>query len=99
MKRILFNIAWAVRKQFSTFSEALTYAWRTIKLQWALCLGVVTFSYKKVSDGSLRVATGTLDSVPATKGPRREPNYGLLTYYDLDAQDWRSAKISNLIFN
>lgn len=98
MKSRLFNIAWAVRKQFSTFAEALTFAWRTIKLQWALCLGVVTFSYKKV-DGSTRIATGTLDSVPATKGLKRPANYSLLTYFDIDAQEFRSGKIANLIFN
>lgn len=97
MKSRLFNIAWAVRKQFSTFAEALTHAWKIIRLQLGLCLGVVTFSYKKV-DGSTRVATGTLDSVPATKGVKRPTNYSLLTYFDLDVQEFRSAKIANLIF-
>jgi hypothetical protein len=97
MKSRLFKMAWAIKNQFSTFAEALTHAWRTIKLQWALCLGVVTFSYKKI-DGSTRVATGTLDSVPATKGTRREPNYGLLTYFDLEKENWRSCRIDSLIF-
>lgn len=98
MRRRLFNIAWAVRNQFSTFSEALTHAWKTIKLQWALCLGVALFKYKKI-DGSIREARGTTETVPPTKGTHRSPNYGLLTYYDLNAEGWRSAKIENLLFN
>lgn len=98
MRRRLFNIAWAVRKQFSTFSEALTHAWRTIKLQWALCLGVVTFSYKKVSDGSIRVATGTLDHGQQLKGSDRPKNYGILNYWDTEAQGFRSCHVENIIF-
>lgn len=96
MKRRLFNIAWSVRAQFATFSEALTHAWRVVKLQISLCLGIVKFSYTK-KDGSRREAVGTLDSVPAVKGERRT-NHGVLTYFDLDAQNWRAAKVENLIF-
>lgn len=98
MKSRLFRIAWSIRNQFNSFAEALVHAWKTIKLQWALCLGVAVFKYKKI-DGSIREARGTTETVPETKGIKREPNYGLLTYYDLDAAGWRSAKISNLIFN
>jgi hypothetical protein len=96
MKSRLFSIAWTVRKQFSSFSESLVYAWKIVKLQVALCLGVVTFSYTK-KDGSRREAIGTLDSVPATKGNHRS-NYSVLTYFDLDARDWRAAQIGSLIF-
>ena len=97
MKRRLFNIAWAVRNQFATFSEALTHAWKVIKLQWALCTeAVVKFSYKKV-DGTIRQALGSNETVPAVKGGK-PTNYGVLTYFDLEAQAWRSARIENLIF-
>lgn len=96
MKSRLFKMAWSIRKQFTTFSKALTHAWRCIKLQWALCLGVVKFQYKKV-DGSIRQATGTRDNVPAIKGTGKT-HYNVLTYFDLDAQDWRSAKLENIIF-
>lgn len=97
MKRRLFNIAWAIRKQFNTFAEALTHAWKVIKLQFELCIGVVKFKYKKI-DGSIREAVGTRDNVPATKGSDRSPNYGILTYFDIEADGWRSAKIENLLF-
>lgn len=95
MKTRLFNMAWAIRKQYATFSEALVQAWKAIKLQVALCLGIVKFQYKKL-DGSLRNAIGTRDNVPAIKGTGKT-SFGVLTYFDLDAQDWRSAKIENLI--
>jgi hypothetical protein len=97
MKRRVMSIAWAIRNQFTTFAEALKHAWQTIKLQWALCLGVAVFKYKKV-DGSIREARGTVETVPATKGTKRPVNFGVLTYFDMDAQYWRSAKIENLIF-
>lgn len=89
-------MAWAIRKQFATFGEALTQAWRCVKLQWALCLGVVTFQYRKV-DGSIRTATGTRDNIPAIKGTGHI-NYGVMVYFNLEAQAYRSAKCENLIF-
>jgi len=98
MKRRLFNIAWAVRKQFATFSEALKHAWKVIKLQYQLSTRtLVNFTYKKV-DGSIRDAVGTLLSVPAPKGGERKVNDGLLTYFDLQQNDWRCARVENLIF-
>lgn len=96
MKRRLFNIAWTVRKSFTTFSEALTYAWKVVKLQIELCLGIVTFKYKKI-DGTIRTAVGTRDNVPAIKGTGK-PTNTVLTYFDLEAQGWRSAQLASLIF-
>lgn len=96
MKSRLFKTAWAMRNQFATFSEALVQAWKVIKLQWALCLGVVKFQYKKV-DGSIRHAVGTRDNVPAIKGVR-PTSHSVLVYFDIEAADWRSAKVENLIF-
>ncbi|MFA6087451.1 SH3 beta-barrel fold-containing protein [Mucilaginibacter sp.] len=98
MKSRLFNIAWAVRKQFSSFSEALAFAWKTVKLQIQLCLGVVTFRYKKVSDGSIRTATGTNDHGQQLKGSDRAKNYGILTYFDTEANGFRSCQIQNILF-
>lgn len=98
MKRRLFNIAWSIVNQFDSFAAALTHAWKVIKLQYALCTqAVVNFTYKKV-DGTIREAVGTLESVPTPKGGFRKPNHSLLTYFDLQQQDWRCAKVENLIF-
>lgn len=98
MKRRVFKTAWAIRSQFNNFADALAFAWKTIKLQWALYLGVVTFSYKKVSDGSIRVATGTLDHGQQLKGSDRAKNYGILNYWDTEVQGFRSCHVENLIF-
>jgi hypothetical protein len=96
MKRRLFNIAWSVVNQFNSFGEALAHAWKVIKLQVELCIGVVKFAYMK-KDGTRREATGTLMDVPAVKGERK-PNFGLLTYFDIDCSEWRSCLIQNIIF-
>lgn len=98
MKRRLFNIAWSIVDQFESFAEALTHAWRVVKLQFALCTqAVVNFTYKKV-DGSIRDAVGTLETVPTPKGGYRKPNYSILNYFDLQQRDWRCCKVENLIF-
>lgn len=97
MKSRLFKMAWAIRANFQTFGEALSHAWKVVKLQFDLCTKpVLKFSYMK-KDGSRRDAIGTVETVPAIKGVR-PVNFGLLTYFDLEAQDWRSAQIQNLLF-
>ena len=98
MKSRLFNIAWSIVGQFDSFSEALVHAWKVIRLQLALCTqALVNFSYRKV-DGSIREAVGTMMTVPTPKGGFRKVNHSLLTYFDLQQNDWRCAKIENLIF-
>lgn len=98
MKRRLFYIAWSIVDQFESFSEALAHAWKVIKLQWALCTeAVVKFKYKKV-DGSIREAKGSNESLPYVPNANRKTNYGVLVYFDLDAQAFRSAKVSNILF-
>jgi len=98
MKSRLFKIAHKIKGQFETFAEALVHAWKVIKLQIRLSTqSLVNFSYIKI-DGSIREAVGTLVSAPTPKGGERKVNYGLLTYFDLQQNDWRCAKIENLIF-
>ncbi|AMR32396.1 hypothetical protein A0256_13670 [Mucilaginibacter sp. PAMC 26640] len=98
MKKRLFNIAWSIVDQFNSFSEALTHAWKVIKLQLALTTrALVNFTFKKV-DGSIREAVGTLVNVPIPKGGARKPKSSLLTYFDLQQNDWRCAKVENIIF-
>lgn len=97
MKSRLFKMAWAIRVNFETFGQALSHAWKVVKLQFELCINpIVKFSYMK-KDGSRRDAIGTVETVPSVKGVR-PVNFGLLTYFDIEAKDWRSAKIENLIF-
>ena len=67
--------------------------------------GVVRFSYLK-TDGSVRDVIGTLkpsllDMLRATVDPksgRRKSNRSeVITYYDLNSEDWRSFKPENFI--
>ena len=63
---------------------------------------VLKFSYWK-TDGSLRVAYGTLNGdvianyAPPSKGKRKrtsnnERNNSTVTYFDIEASDWRSFR-------
>jgi len=98
MKSRLFNIAHTIKNQFASFSEALAFAWKVMKLQIALTASAfVNFTYRKI-DGSVREAVGTLRNAPTPKGGHRKANHGILTYFDLQQNDWRCAKVENLIF-
>jgi len=96
MKTRLFKTAWAIVGKYNSFSEALSSAWKSIKLRAKLKSGVVSFSYKKI-DGSIREAIGTLKDVPAVLGVKA-PNYSLFTYFDLEANSYRCSKIENLLW-
>lgn len=54
----------------------------------------VSFRYRKVS-GALRPATGTLN-VEYQRKTDALPNWKILTYYDMERGDWRSAKVEKL---
>lgn len=98
MKTLLFKIAHSVKHQFDNFSQALTYAWKIIKLKMKMKENIVDFQYRKV-DGSIRQAQGTLIDrlLPTTKG-NRSSSQSVLVYYDVEKQGYRSCKIENLIF-
>ena len=58
----------------------------------------VYFEFVK-KDGSIREACGTLckDAFDyVAKGTTRKENFGVISYYDLDAKGFRSFKIENL---
>ncbi|SUJ19110.1 Uncharacterised protein [Sphingobacterium spiritivorum] len=59
MKSLVFKTAWQIAKNFSSFSRALSYAWKVVKLRIKMLSKVVEFKYEKV-DGSIRTAIGTL---------------------------------------
>lgn len=97
MKTLLFTIAHRVKSSFATFSEALKYAWKIIKLKSKLSKEIVSFKYKKV-DGTVRSAVGTLkgDMLPTGKGKSSSPS--VMTYFDVEVNGYRCCKIENLIF-
>jgi len=98
MKSLLFTIAHKVKSNFANFSDALKYAWRVIKLRVKLTREVVAFKFRKV-DGSIREALGTLKAefLPASKGTGKS-NPSVFTYFDVEKQEYRCARIESLIF-
>lgn len=102
------HIAHALHKTHphDEWSEILKLAWQFIYLRQMLQRGIVKFSYYKINDIILtrvvRPARGTLclELIPALYQPKGspdyEPNYSVMSYYDLDAQGWRSFKLDCL---
>lgn len=88
------------------WSEVMKLAWQFLYLRQMLQRGIVKFSYYKINDVILtrviRPARGTLcnELIPKrfqpTGSPLYTPNYGTMSYYDLDAQDWRSFRLDCL---
>jgi len=66
-------------------------------LRVKMLTGIVHFSFQK-KDGSLREAYGTLqqDKITIPAGDSK-PNEAIGTYFDLEANAWRSYTIANLI--
>ena len=62
--------------------------------------GVVTFAYKKVSTGEVRIARGTTCKTLyhyCFKSSDREPVPGIITYWDMDKENWRSLHEENIL--
>ena len=97
MKSKLFKLMWQFVKQtgFSK-SEALKIAWRNIKLEKSMKIGIVKFYFQKV-DGTIREAWGTTNPniIPKTDSNRTYTNT-VKVYYDTEKQAWRSFKKINL---
>lgn len=98
-RKNIFALAWQfVRRNGYTLSEALTTAWRNIKLRKALTERICKFTFQKV-DGSIRQAFGTLaDSlIPATSGSDRRRNDTVQVYFDTEKGEYRCFKRANLL--
>lgn len=97
--RNVMTLAWQfVKRNGLSLSEALTIAWRNIKLRAAMANKIVRFYFRKV-DGTIREAYGTLSErlTPATAGTStRRTNGTVQTYFDTEKQEWRCFKKANL---
>ena len=69
-------------------------------LRVALQAGTCRIIYKK-KNGDVRVASGTtqLALIPQSQHPKglRKPASGVVTYYDLDKEEWRCLLEENLV--
>ena len=84
------------------WSDIVRHAWYLVHLRGQMKKSIMIFSYFK-KDGSIREARGTLseliiphDIVERIKG-QNEPNFSVITYWDIDAHDWRCFKITDFI--
>ena len=88
----------ALRRKGMNASEAMTRAWVVVKLKEKMRNGVADFVYIK-KDGSVRIATGTLDPVltnytPKGSGADYSPAY--VRYYDLEKKAFRQFAAASL---
>lgn len=97
--RNVMSLAWQfVKRNGLSLSEALTIAWRNIKLRAAMSNRIVRFYFRKV-DGTIREAYGTLAErlTPVTSGTStRRNNVTVQNYFDTEKQEWRCFKKANL---
>ncbi len=98
-KTEIMQLAWQfVKRNGFNMSEALTIAWRNIKVRAMMKTRIVKFYFQKV-DGSIREAYGTLKEnlIPATAGSGRKRNDTVSTYFDTEKGEWRCFKKANLL--
>jgi len=91
------TLDWTLRKRGLSFSEAQKKAWKVIRLKAQLRGGVVSFTYTK-KDGTTRKATGTTSNrffSYQRKTNRATPSH-LVTYFDLDKNNFRAFNAANL---
>ena len=87
------------KAEFSTFAEALKQAWKVMKLKAQMAKGIVEFSYRKVSDGSIRHAVGTFKEMSSyIKGTgKSRSSLDNVCYIDIEKGGFRSFCACNLI--
>lgn len=98
----LFKIAHAIirKAQATSFSEALKYAWKAIRIYTRMKVGKVEFSFRKL-DGTIRRAVGTLCDIDYTPSPnsarRAKPEEDVMCFFDVEKQNFRSFRVTSLI--
>lgn len=100
-KSKLFKIAHAIirKGQATSFSEALKYAWKAIKIYSRMLVGNVSFTFRKVN-GEIRHAVGTLSNLNyerKTTGEGDSKNADVICFWDCEKGAFRSFKAATLI--
>lgn len=98
-KKSLFKIAHAIKRNdnVKSFMEALTLAWKAMRLQAKLMLGETTFSYLK-TNGEVRTAKGTLKGMINESNPGfRNGAENILYYLDLEKKGFRSFDAARIV--
>lgn len=97
-KRLTMQRAWMLyrEKPGRVFSGCLAWAWEIQRLVSLMREGSAKFIYRK-ADGEGRRAFGTLYSPrigEKPKGTGRKPNPGVVNYWDIDRNAWRSFRVT-----
>ena len=90
-----------------SWGDALTEAWRVLRVREALSKGVYYLTYYKGIEIQCRRATLCPDFIPSSAAPKgtrdaeieqglTKGSWDVINYYDLDKQGWRSFKIAAL---
>ena len=95
-----FTLAHEIKKLSGmNMSQSLKKAWAAVKLRREMRLAIATFQYVK-DNGEVRLAKGTLS--PAffqyeNKGTGKAEAKGVIRYFDLDANNFRSFRAERLL--
>lgn len=94
----VFTFAHQIKTNFQTWSQALKFAWKKLKIQAKLKSGKVNFTFLKKS-GEIRKAFGTTqyDSFDYDFKGGASKCWYIVKYYDLEKYDWRCFDVRNLI--
>ena len=95
MNSKVLKFAHKIKAQFSSWSEALKFAWAKIKFQIKLAASTVSFSFIK-KNGEVRPANGTLNIQYQSKSSKPSVWY-IVKYFDTDKNGWRCFDFRNLI--
>ncbi|MCM4159534.1 DUF2693 domain-containing protein [Antarcticibacterium flavum] len=85
-----------VRSTGKSFAVCLAKAWALYRLRKRMATDTVKIAFEK-ADGSLRIAYATLKNVADKIKGTGTPNYKTLTYFDTEANGFRSFKVENFI--
>jgi len=91
--------AHAIKAKFTSFGQALSTAWKAVKLRRLMRMGKAAFAFIK-KDGTTRNAIGTRSSelIPAAFAPKGDATATtLINFFDVEIQAWRSCQPWQLI--
>ena len=99
-KSKVMKLAHSVRAEFTSFSDALKFAWAKMKLKTKMQKGLCYFTFTKKSTGEERDALATLNmdyvNHKFQKGCYIRKKWFLQTFWDTNLNDWRCLDVRTL---
>lgn len=93
------SLAHAVKKQFSTWKEAICFAWNKVRLEKKLAEKICYFEFKKKSTGEIReaLATTNKDNYDYEFKGGSWTKWNIVRFWDINLNDWRCLDVRTLI--